>query len=170
MSERRNKYTQSCTRKGGWEEKVGKACRCLLCRLKRSRDNAVRSVEQRLSAFTASTLQNYLTATGVMLVVIYRKSSVLLWGVSEPDSNGLTAELVASILSFFAELCCEPSIRDWLGTAEGNVFWPALLTMLCNTSTQRPALSTLPVPHRHKVSGHRPACQCTFRVCLGRSE
>ena len=110
-----------------------------------------------------------LTATRVMLVVLYRKSSVLPF-FPEPDSNGLTAELVASILSFFAELCCEPSIRDWLGTAEGNVFWPALLTMLCNTSTQRPALSTLAVPHRHKVSGHRPAWQCTFRLCLGRND
>ncbi|XP_070181060.1 dual E2 ubiquitin-conjugating enzyme/E3 ubiquitin-protein ligase BIRC6-like isoform X3 [Littorina saxatilis] len=73
------------------------------------------------------------------------------WPDAEPDSNGLTAELVASILSFFAELCCEPTIKDWLGGPEGNVFWPALLTMLCNTSTQRPTVSTLSVPHRFKV-------------------
>nr|KAG5700866.1 hypothetical protein BaRGS_012273 [Batillaria attramentaria] len=73
------------------------------------------------------------------------------WGVPDQDSNGLTPDLVAAILQFFAELCWEPSIKDWLGTAEGNVFWPALLTMLCNTSTQRPTLPNPSTLHRHKV-------------------
>ncbi|KAL8592605.1 hypothetical protein ACOMHN_026535 [Nucella lapillus] len=74
------------------------------------------------------------------------------WPDAEADSNGLTAGLVASILSFFAELCCEPSIKDWLGGAEGNVFWPALLTMLCNTSTQRPLMAPLSAgPLHNKV-------------------
>jgi hypothetical protein len=75
------------------------------------------------------------------------------WSFTEPDHNGLTAELVSSILSFFAELCCEASVKDWLGGAEGNVFWPALLTMLCNTTSQQPpAFGGITLPHRYKVS------------------
>lgn len=41
-------------------------------------------------------------------------------------------ETMPMILQFFAEVCSEGLMRDWLGSPEGSVFWPFLLTMLCN--------------------------------------
>ncbi|XP_055696918.1 baculoviral IAP repeat-containing protein 6 isoform X3 [Phlebotomus papatasi] len=38
----------------------------------------------------------------------------------------------AEILNFFSEICTEGSMRDWLGSFEGSVFWKPLLDILCN--------------------------------------
>ncbi|XP_055678936.1 baculoviral IAP repeat-containing protein 6 isoform X3 [Lutzomyia longipalpis] len=38
----------------------------------------------------------------------------------------------AEILNFFSEVCTEGSMRDWLGSYEGSVFWKPLLDILCN--------------------------------------
>lgn len=43
---------------------------------------------------------------------------------------------MAAVLQFFSEVSSEPLMKDWLGGAEGNIFWPAILTMLCNTPVQ----------------------------------
>ena len=48
----------------------------------------------------------------------------------------ITADLVGAVLHFFAELSTEPVMKDWLGEAEGNIFWPSLLTLLCNAPVQ----------------------------------
>lgn len=44
--------------------------------------------------------------------------------------------MVPSVLSFLAKVASEPLMKDWLGGHEGNIFWPSLLTMLCNTPIQ----------------------------------
>lgn len=48
----------------------------------------------------------------------------------------ISAEMVPSVLSFLAKVASEPLMKDWLGGHEGNIFWPSLLTMLCNTPIQ----------------------------------
>lgn len=50
----------------------------------------------------------------------------------ESDSFTLTADLVKPVLNFFTELCNEPSVKNWLGSPEGSVFWSPLLTVLCH--------------------------------------
>ncbi|XP_033127778.1 baculoviral IAP repeat-containing protein 6-like isoform X2 [Anneissia japonica] len=50
------------------------------------------------------------------------------------DYVTLTADLVAPVLNFFGEVSHEPAMKEWLGGAEGNVFWKALLNLLCNNS------------------------------------
>ena len=42
----------------------------------------------------------------------------------------LTTNLVAHTLHSLAALCAETPMRDWLGSAEGSVFWLPLLTVL----------------------------------------
>lgn len=42
----------------------------------------------------------------------------------------LTTSLVAHTLHTLAALCAEAPMRDWLGSAEGSVFWLPLLTVL----------------------------------------
>lgn len=42
----------------------------------------------------------------------------------------LTTNLVAHTLHTLAALCAETPMRDWLGSAEGSVFWLPLLTVL----------------------------------------
>lgn len=44
----------------------------------------------------------------------------------------LTVETMAVVLNFFAEICCEGRIRDWLGSPEGFKFWLPLLSLLCS--------------------------------------
>jgi baculoviral IAP repeat-containing protein 6 len=48
----------------------------------------------------------------------------------------ITADMVPSVLYFLAKVSTEPLMKDWLGGHEGNIFWPSLLTMLCNTPMQ----------------------------------
>ncbi|XP_022332916.2 dual E2 ubiquitin-conjugating enzyme/E3 ubiquitin-protein ligase BIRC6-like isoform X4 [Crassostrea virginica] len=48
----------------------------------------------------------------------------------------ITADMVPSVLYFLAKVSSEPLMKDWLGGHEGNIFWPSLLTMLCNTPIQ----------------------------------
>lgn len=43
---------------------------------------------------------------------------------------------ITEILEFFAEICAEGHMRDWLGSYEGSVFWEPLLTLLCNNKLQ----------------------------------
>ncbi|XP_069180397.1 baculoviral IAP repeat-containing protein 6 isoform X6 [Procambarus clarkii] len=42
----------------------------------------------------------------------------------------LSTSLVAHTLHTLGALCAEPPMRDWLGSAEGSVFWLPLLTVL----------------------------------------
>ncbi|XP_065342145.1 baculoviral IAP repeat-containing protein 6 isoform X6 [Cloeon dipterum] len=44
----------------------------------------------------------------------------------------LSTEGVAVVLKFFADICCEGKIRDWLGSPSGSEFWLPLLLKLCN--------------------------------------
>lgn len=48
----------------------------------------------------------------------------------------ITVDMISEILDFFAESCSEGTMRDWLGSPEGSLFWNPLLNMLCN---ERPA-------------------------------
>ncbi|OWF45700.1 baculoviral IAP repeat-containing protein 6-like isoform X2 [Mizuhopecten yessoensis] len=60
---------------------------------------------------------------------------------NDTDNNlWITADIVAAVLQFFSEVSSEPLMKDWLGGAEGNIFWPAILTMLCNTPVQATAI------------------------------
>ena len=57
----------------------------------------------------------------------------------------MTADMVAAVLRFFSEVSSDVIMKDWLGGADGNIFWPVLLTMLCNTPLHTPvALSVFP--------------------------
>jgi hypothetical protein len=47
----------------------------------------------------------------------------------------LRVDAMAMILNFFAEVCAEGHMRDWLGSPEGSVFWLPLLSLLCNKSS-----------------------------------
>jgi hypothetical protein len=47
----------------------------------------------------------------------------------------LRVDAMAMILNFFAEVCAEGHMRDWLGSSEGSVFWLPLLSLLCNKSS-----------------------------------
>ncbi|PNF18833.1 hypothetical protein B7P43_G01653, partial [Cryptotermes secundus] len=47
----------------------------------------------------------------------------------------LRVDTIAMILNFFAEVCAEGHMRDWLGSPEGSVFWLPLLSLLCNKSS-----------------------------------
>lgn len=40
---------------------------------------------------------------------------------------------ITEILNFFAEICAEGTMRDWLGSYEGSIFWEPLLNLLCNS-------------------------------------
>lgn len=68
----------------------------------------------------------------------------------------MTADLVAAILGFFAEITREPMIKDWMGSAEGSIFWPVLLTLLCTIPVQAPRTNatsqTSSINYKHKVS------------------
>lgn len=48
-------------------------------------------------------------------------------------------ENVTSILKFFADICSEQSMRDWLGSSDGSSFWLPLLQWLC----QKQSLPTI---------------------------
>ncbi len=78
------------------------------------------------------------------------------WTSSGPDvALQLTPRRVAAVLGFFADLAQDAVMKDWLGDAEGGVFWPALLALLCNTpppqATQTHA-SLLGAAHSQKVA------------------
>uniref|UniRef100_A0A1B6HP87 UBC core domain-containing protein n=2 Tax=Homalodisca liturata TaxID=320908 RepID=A0A1B6HP87_9HEMI len=47
-------------------------------------------------------------------------------------------EVVSTILQFFAEVCSEGIMRDWLGSNEGSEFWLPLLTVLCSRPSTTP--------------------------------
>jgi baculoviral IAP repeat-containing protein 6 len=46
----------------------------------------------------------------------------------------LRVDTMAMVLNFFAEVCAEGHMRDWLGSPEGSIFWLPLLSLLCNRS------------------------------------
>jgi baculoviral IAP repeat-containing protein 6 len=48
----------------------------------------------------------------------------------------ISVRKIKEILEFFAEICSEGHMRDWLGSYEGSVFWEPLLTLLCNNKLQ----------------------------------
>ncbi|XP_068082089.1 baculoviral IAP repeat-containing protein 6 [Anabrus simplex] len=54
---------------------------------------------------------------------------------SQDGHSLLRADVVASILKFFAEVCDEVKMRDWLGSPEGSIFWFPLLKLLCLMSS-----------------------------------
>ncbi|KAJ9600172.1 hypothetical protein L9F63_009506, partial [Diploptera punctata] len=47
----------------------------------------------------------------------------------------LRVDTMAMVLNFFAEVCAEGHMRDWLGSPEGSIFWLPLLSLLCNKSS-----------------------------------
>ncbi|KAK6180714.1 hypothetical protein SNE40_008714 [Patella caerulea] len=61
---------------------------------------------------------------------------------SSDKSCIMSVELVASVLRLFATVSSESMIKDWLGSPEGNIFWPVLLTALCNNPAQPPSNNT----------------------------
>ena len=66
----------------------------------------------------------------------------------------LTPDRVAAVLDFLSELAQEAVMKDWMGGPEGNVFWPALLALLCNTpppQTTQTHASLLGATHTQKV-------------------
>ena len=67
----------------------------------------------------------------------------------------MTPNRVAAVLDFLSELAQESVMKDWLGGPEGNVFWPALLALLCNTpppQTTQTHASLLGATHTQKVN------------------
>ena len=62
----------------------------------------------------------------------------------------MTADMVAAVLRFFSEVSSDVMMKDWLGGADGNIFWPVLLTMLCNTPLHTP-VSLNVFPHKFEV-------------------
>ncbi|GAB1609836.1 baculoviral IAP repeat-containing protein 6-like isoform X2 [Argonauta hians] len=83
-------------------------------------------------------------------------ASKSMMGENDNSANGLTvtADLVAAILGFFAEITREPMIKDWMGSPEGSIFWPVLLTLLCTIPVQAPRTSATPqtaVNYKHKM-------------------
>ncbi|ESP03095.1 hypothetical protein LOTGIDRAFT_157060, partial [Lottia gigantea] len=60
---------------------------------------------------------------------------------SSPDGCTMSVELVTSVVKFFATVSSENLMKDWLGSPEGNIFWPVLLSALCNYSSQSSSLS-----------------------------
>ncbi|XP_052766452.1 baculoviral IAP repeat-containing protein 6-like isoform X2 [Mya arenaria] len=66
---------------------------------------------------------------------------------SSATLNNLTvsADMVSAVLNFFSEVSASSAMKDWLGGADGNIFWPVLLTMLCDTTLHTPiAVSAFP--------------------------
>ncbi|XP_063222017.1 baculoviral IAP repeat-containing protein 6 isoform X2 [Bacillus rossius redtenbacheri] len=47
----------------------------------------------------------------------------------------LKVDTIATMLNFFAEVCSEGVMRDWLGSPEGSVFWQPLLSLLCQRNS-----------------------------------
>ncbi|XP_077994932.1 dual E2 ubiquitin-conjugating enzyme/E3 ubiquitin-protein ligase BIRC6-like isoform X2 [Glandiceps talaboti] len=70
---------------------------------------------------------------------------------SDGGSLCLTADLIAPVLKFFAEVAYEDTMKAWLGGEEGNIFWPALLTLLCNTSNNAVQPMMYASPKRSQV-------------------
>lgn len=57
-------------------------------------------------------------------------------GQSEnPAAPMCTLKNVTAILKFFADICEEKLMRDWLGSPEGSHFWLPLLQYLCKNGT-----------------------------------
>ena len=48
----------------------------------------------------------------------------------------LTADLVAPVLAFLAEIARETDVKEWLGNGQGSIFWPVLLNLLCAPPAQ----------------------------------
>ena len=59
-----------------------------------------------------------------------------------PAGLSVSADLVTAVLQFFTEVSVWPAMKEWLGGADGNIFWPVLLTMLCNTPLHSPLANT----------------------------
>ncbi|GAB0094178.1 Baculoviral IAP repeat-containing protein 6 [Sergentomyia squamirostris] len=81
----------------------------------------------------------------------------------------------ADILNFFSEVCTEGSMRDWLGSYEGSVFWKPLLDILCNISplnseghieTNFSYLEDSMIKFLSKVTACHPKNQDTLTVIL----
>ncbi|KAG8233771.1 hypothetical protein J437_LFUL003842, partial [Ladona fulva] len=53
---------------------------------------------------------------------------LLIDGLGEFQVDTMTV-----VLNFFAEVCSEGRMRNWLGSAEGSSFWFPLLNLLCNS-------------------------------------
>ena len=64
----------------------------------------------------------------------------------------VTVSMVTAVLKFFSEVSSEGLMKDWLGGADGNIFWPVLLTMLCNTPLQS-TIAAAAFPNKLEVGG-----------------
>ncbi|XP_053375851.1 baculoviral IAP repeat-containing protein 6-like isoform X2 [Mercenaria mercenaria] len=81
----------------------------------------------------------------------------------------VTADMVSAVLNFFSEISSLPAMKDWLGGADGNIFWPVLLTMLCNTPLHSP-ISVTAFPQKFElISAEERACIETASVKFFRS-
>ncbi|XP_066281905.1 baculoviral IAP repeat-containing protein 6-like isoform X5 [Branchiostoma lanceolatum] len=58
----------------------------------------------------------------------------------DPNTLCITTDLVAPVLNFLASVAMDNVMKDWLGGIQGNIFWPCLLSMLCNTAPPSPAV------------------------------
>ena len=71
------------------------------------------------------------------------------------NNSGLrwTANQVADVLNFLSEIAKEGVMKDWLGGPEGNIFWPSLLGLLCNTPAAQASAThaSLFGTHKQKV-------------------
>ncbi|KAK3576772.1 hypothetical protein CHS0354_014586 [Potamilus streckersoni] len=71
---------------------------------------------------------------------------------SELNHKGLsiTAATVAAVLDFFSQISSENAMKDWFGGADGNIFWPVLLTMLCNIPLHSPIVAGT-IPQKYEL-------------------
>lgn len=76
----------------------------------------------------------------------------------------LTTSLVAHTLHTLAALCAEAPMRDWLGSAEGSVFWLPLLTVLgeCGNPHRGPRLACPPSPVEDSENSKQPSYVAHF--------
>ncbi len=93
------------------------------------------------------------------------------WAWSSEESGGLqlNPERVAAVLDFLSELAHEAVMKDWMGDSEGNVFWPALLALLCNTpppQTTQTHASLLGAAPSQKVGARFQRTGVSCSVCL----
>ena len=70
----------------------------------------------------------------------------------------VTADLMAPVLSFMAEVAKQVGMKAWLGSDEGSAFWPLLLKLLCTTPSHVINAELIPGTSKQRVmSGQQRA-------------
>lgn len=77
-----------------------------------------------------------------------RPSSLTDSAKADPLANYPMVDVIeiTDILNFFSEVCSEGTMRDWLGSYEGAVFWEPLLHLLCNNKIYSPGSGSVITP------------------------